>query len=172
VAIWPHARQPEDLETIQRYVHQQGMTSKVRPLEELFEDTTSGFRRAGGVLRQRGIRRVGKGAGIVASAWAKSIVRRSPSKTGVNTLMAPRGHSRARDFAHPTNYRNDSAMNFQRPPRRHLAAHAGREARPDRRPARRRRIHREAQSCDGDGGLQGARPAAALLHADGRCDLW
>ena len=30
------------LETIQRYVHQQGMISKQRPLEELFEDTDLG----------------------------------------------------------------------------------------------------------------------------------
>ena len=32
----------KNLETIQRYVHQQGMTSKVRPLDELFEDTDLG----------------------------------------------------------------------------------------------------------------------------------
>jgi 4,5-dihydroxyphthalate decarboxylase len=32
----------KNLETIQRYVHQQGMVSKVRPLEELFEDTDLG----------------------------------------------------------------------------------------------------------------------------------
>ena len=30
------------LETIQRYTHQQGMTSKLRPLDELFEDTDLG----------------------------------------------------------------------------------------------------------------------------------
>lgn len=32
----------KNLETIQRYVHQQGMISKMRPLEELFEDTDLG----------------------------------------------------------------------------------------------------------------------------------
>jgi 4,5-dihydroxyphthalate decarboxylase len=32
----------KNLETIQRYVHQQGMTKKVRPLDELFEDTDLG----------------------------------------------------------------------------------------------------------------------------------
>jgi 4,5-dihydroxyphthalate decarboxylase len=32
----------KNLETIQRYVHQQGMVSKIRPLEELFDDTDLG----------------------------------------------------------------------------------------------------------------------------------
>jgi 4,5-dihydroxyphthalate decarboxylase len=32
----------KNLETIQRYVHQQGMVSKLRPLEELFDDTDLG----------------------------------------------------------------------------------------------------------------------------------
>ena len=32
----------KNLETIQRYVHQQGMVSKLRPLEELFDDTYLG----------------------------------------------------------------------------------------------------------------------------------
>jgi 4,5-dihydroxyphthalate decarboxylase len=32
----------KNLETIQRYVHQQGMIKKVRPLDELFEDTDLG----------------------------------------------------------------------------------------------------------------------------------
>ena len=32
----------KNLETIQRYVHQQGMTSKIRRLEELFDDTDLG----------------------------------------------------------------------------------------------------------------------------------
>jgi 4,5-dihydroxyphthalate decarboxylase len=32
----------KNLDTIQRYVHQQGMISKIRPLEELFEDTDLG----------------------------------------------------------------------------------------------------------------------------------
>ena len=32
----------KNLETIQRYTHQQGMTSKIRPLEELFDDTDLG----------------------------------------------------------------------------------------------------------------------------------
>jgi 4,5-dihydroxyphthalate decarboxylase len=32
----------KNLETIQRYVHQQGMISKLRPLEELFDDTDLG----------------------------------------------------------------------------------------------------------------------------------
>jgi len=43
---WQYGLTPanrKNLETIQRYVHQQGMTSKVRPLEELFENTTSGI---------------------------------------------------------------------------------------------------------------------------------
>ena len=32
----------KNLETIQRYVHQQGMVSKLRKLEELFDDTDLG----------------------------------------------------------------------------------------------------------------------------------
>jgi 4,5-dihydroxyphthalate decarboxylase len=32
----------KNLETIQRYVHQQGMVGKLRPLEELFDDTDLG----------------------------------------------------------------------------------------------------------------------------------
>ena len=32
----------KNLETIQRYVHQQGMVSKLRPLEQLFDDTDLG----------------------------------------------------------------------------------------------------------------------------------
>jgi 4,5-dihydroxyphthalate decarboxylase len=42
---WQYGLTPanrKNLETIQRYVHQQGMISKVRPLEELFEDTDLG----------------------------------------------------------------------------------------------------------------------------------
>jgi 4,5-dihydroxyphthalate decarboxylase len=32
----------KNLETIQRYVHQQGMIKKIRPLDDLFEDTDLG----------------------------------------------------------------------------------------------------------------------------------
>jgi 4,5-dihydroxyphthalate decarboxylase len=42
---WEYGLTPanrKNLETIQRYVHQQGMISKVRPLDELFEDTDLG----------------------------------------------------------------------------------------------------------------------------------
>ena len=42
---WEYGLTPKNrknLETIQRYVHQQGMISKQRPLEELFEDTDLG----------------------------------------------------------------------------------------------------------------------------------
>ena len=42
---WEYALSPanrKNLETIQRYVHQQGMTRKLRPLDELFEDTDLG----------------------------------------------------------------------------------------------------------------------------------
>jgi 4,5-dihydroxyphthalate decarboxylase len=42
---WQYGLTPanrKNLETIQRYVHQQGMISKVRPLEELFDDTDLG----------------------------------------------------------------------------------------------------------------------------------
>ena len=42
---WEYGLTPKNrknLETIQRYVHQQGMISKTRPLEELFEDTDLG----------------------------------------------------------------------------------------------------------------------------------
>src|SRR5262245_7034617 len=42
---WEYGLTPKNrknLETIQRYVHQQGMVSKQRPLEELFEDTDLG----------------------------------------------------------------------------------------------------------------------------------
>jgi 4,5-dihydroxyphthalate decarboxylase len=42
---WAYGLTPanrKNLETIQRYTHQQGMVSKVRPLEELFDDTDLG----------------------------------------------------------------------------------------------------------------------------------
>jgi 4,5-dihydroxyphthalate decarboxylase len=42
---WAYGLTPanrKNLETMQRYVHQQGMISKVRPLDELFEDTDLG----------------------------------------------------------------------------------------------------------------------------------
>ncbi|HEY2226228.1 MAG TPA: ABC transporter substrate-binding protein [Xanthobacteraceae bacterium] len=42
---WAYGLTPvnrKTLETIQRYTHQQGMTSKLRPLDELFEDTDLG----------------------------------------------------------------------------------------------------------------------------------
>jgi len=42
---WQYGLTPanrKNLETIQRYVHQQGMVSKTRPLEELFDDTDLG----------------------------------------------------------------------------------------------------------------------------------
>ena len=42
---WQYGLTPanrKNLETIQRYVHQQGMVSKLRPLEELFDDTDLG----------------------------------------------------------------------------------------------------------------------------------
>jgi 4,5-dihydroxyphthalate decarboxylase len=42
---WEYGLTPanrKNLETIQRYVHQQGMIKKVRPLDELFEDTDLG----------------------------------------------------------------------------------------------------------------------------------
>jgi 4,5-dihydroxyphthalate decarboxylase len=42
---WEYGLSPanrKNLETIQRYVHQQGMTHKLRPLDELFEDTDLG----------------------------------------------------------------------------------------------------------------------------------
>jgi 4,5-dihydroxyphthalate decarboxylase len=32
----------KNLETIQRYTHQQGMIAKIRPLDELFDDTDLG----------------------------------------------------------------------------------------------------------------------------------
>jgi 4,5-dihydroxyphthalate decarboxylase len=32
----------KNLDTIQRYVHQQGMVTRTRPLDELFEDTNLG----------------------------------------------------------------------------------------------------------------------------------
>ena len=51
---WAYGLTPanrKNLETIQRYVHQQGMISKMRPLDELFDDTDLGdCRRLGGVL--------------------------------------------------------------------------------------------------------------------------
>jgi 4,5-dihydroxyphthalate decarboxylase len=42
---WEYGLTPanrKNLDTIQRYVHQQGMTKKLRPLKELFEDTDLG----------------------------------------------------------------------------------------------------------------------------------
>jgi len=42
---WQYGLTPanrKNLETIQRYVHQQGMVSRQRPLEELFDDTDLG----------------------------------------------------------------------------------------------------------------------------------
>ena len=42
---WQYGLTPanrKNLETIQHYVHQQGMVSKLRPLEDLFDDTDLG----------------------------------------------------------------------------------------------------------------------------------